>query len=552
MLTPDDQDQASQLKARDSYHEPSVEESAVVQDSFQDAFQEPEIHGTTWLVVAAAVVNYMAGVIVLSGIGFWAAVITSPPSAGGVGGPVLTHWIQQAWNAPVAIFAPSISRVGDLVGRRNIWLAATFLGFIGSIILGSANSSGMALGGTIVFGLGFANSGNVFAVPAEVLPRRHRGTAALKLTGFIHKVAILAGASLITTNPGGYPGWRTLFWICAGAHLLSFILIFVAYHPPASPNPEGLSVMERILDFDLVGTLLFACALCPILVALFAGGLSSPWSSPKIIAPLVVGCAFVVIFCLHQRFVRQDGLMHHAMFQNRNAALCLFAITVEGFVYQIFNSFYGAETGVLYDPRPLYLGLRFCIFGVCAIAASPIYMYTAYKYKLLIEQLSFGFVLFLVGIIGMATLSPADGKTILIYCAICGVGFASPISCLLSVAQLSMDPVFAGLISGLMISFRSVGGAVGVAICSAIYTAKIGEYLPLAVTKAEIAQAYAHSYRFIWIACAPFVLVSLICCLCMKSIKQEMNFLVDRPVEEIHHKHDHTEAPIAVEFKMEK
>lgn len=60
-------------------------------------------------------------------------------------------------------------------------------------------------------------------------------------------VGILAGASLITTNPGGYSGWRSMFWIIAAAHFVSLVLIFFSYHPPAPPNPEGKTVMARIL-----------------------------------------------------------------------------------------------------------------------------------------------------------------------------------------------------------------------------------------------------------------------------------------------------------------
>ncbi|KAL8287449.1 hypothetical protein RQP46_003307 [Phenoliferia psychrophenolica] len=547
------------------------------QISFQDADEEPELTFTTWIVVTAAVVNYLAGVIFLSAAGFWAAVITAE-----VGGAELNIWIQQAWK----------------IGRRNIWIFCTFLGMLGSIVMATAQSAPQAVAATAIYGIGFANSGNVFAVPAEVLPRRHRGTAAMavSLGGYSGSfIGILAGASLITTNPGGYSGWRTMFWITMAAHAVSLVLIIFAYHPPPPPNPEGQTVMARILDFDLVGTTLLAIALTPMLVGLFAGGVSSPWSSPKVIGPLVVGCVFTLIFAAHQKFFKKDGLLHSEMFRNRNAALCLFAIAVEGFVYNIFTSFYGAETGALYEPRPVFLGLRFAIFGVCAIAATPIYMYAAYKYKLLIEQLSLGFVLFLIGIIGLATLKATenDGKIVLIYVAICGIGFASPISCLLSVAQLSMAPEFAGLISGLMISFRSIGGAIGTAICSAVFVSKLTKALPSYIASAAleaglpptsvvafvtamaggdakaaakvpgvtaeilgasgqaIKNAYAYSYRYIWIVVAPFVLVSLICCLGMKSIKKEMNFLVDRPVEEIHHKHNHVGAPPASTFNRQ-
>lgn len=38
-----------------------------------------------------------------------------------------------------------------------------------------------------------------------------------------------------------------MFWIIAAAHFVSLVLIFFSYHPPAPPNPEGKTVMARIL-----------------------------------------------------------------------------------------------------------------------------------------------------------------------------------------------------------------------------------------------------------------------------------------------------------------
>ena len=47
----------------------------------------------------------------------------------------------------------------------------------------------------------------------------------------------------------------------------------------------------------------------------------------------MIGAVFCLVFAAHQYFIKKDGLLDHGMFPNRNGGLCLFAIAVEGFVY---------------------------------------------------------------------------------------------------------------------------------------------------------------------------------------------------------------------------
>jgi len=71
---------------------------------------------------------------------------------------------------------------------------------------------------------------------------------------------------LLTHSPGGYAGWRSLFWLIAGVHALSLGMIATCYHPPPPPNPGGYSLRDRLLDFDMIGTILLTIALVPLLV----------------------------------------------------------------------------------------------------------------------------------------------------------------------------------------------------------------------------------------------------------------------------------------------
>lgn len=88
----------------------------------------------------------------------------------------------------------------------------------------------------------------------------------------------------------------------------------------------------------------------------------------------------------------------------------------------------------------------------------------AYKYRILNEQLVAGFTLFLIATIGMATVTPDSGKLVILWAVLAGIGFASPISVLFSVTQLSVDPALIGQATGLVVSMRSFGGSIGPSI----------------------------------------------------------------------------------------
>lgn len=94
----------------------------------------------------------------------------------------------------------------------------------------------------------------------------------------------------------------------------------------------------------------------------------------------------------------------HAIMKHRNASLALIAVAVEGVVYLSLNTFYGMQSGAIYDGRLFYVGLRFSVFIFAvrfvhstrysrnldlsqAMMGSVIWMYVAYRFRRVNEQL---------------------------------------------------------------------------------------------------------------------------------------------------------------------
>lgn len=111
-----------------------------------------------------------------------------------------------------------------------------------------------------------------------------------------------------------------------------------------------------MLDFDFVGSVLFTGAIVPLMMGesfvcfwiesqtnasfaglVWGGGGAKPWSSAAVVATLVTGCVFLVLIAVHQTIFKKDGLFNHRLFSNRNFALCLAGLFVEGEFHSIFS-----------------------------------------------------------------------------------------------------------------------------------------------------------------------------------------------------------------------
>jgi hypothetical protein len=105
------------------------------------------------------------------------------------------------------------------------------------------------------------------------------------------------------------------FYVAAIFAFCSATALAILYNPPPTPNPAGRSYLDRWLDFDRIGTLLFIAGVTPLLLGLtWGGGGAYPWSSAHGIAPTVVGGVMLLVFVAYEAFIKKDGLAHHGLF----------------------------------------------------------------------------------------------------------------------------------------------------------------------------------------------------------------------------------------------
>lgn len=329
----------------------------------------------------------------------------------------------------------------------------------------------MAIAGQCVAGISYGAQPLLHAVASEVLPRKYRPYAqaadnvAASLGGL---VALLVGGAMTRHNPEGF---RNYWYFVTAIYAIATLLCLVLYNPPPLPTQLGLTHMEKLKKLDWIGYFFLTAGL-----VLFCMGLSwsqNPYAWPEvhIMVPFFIGLAFIAALIVYETRFKKDGMFHHGLFANgRNFPIALFGVFVEGLVFFAANNYFAFQASILYETDPLRVGARYGInFIVYAIFAVLAGAYCATTKQVKIPSVV-AFISMIIFFILMATAGPSSGDHVWGYPVFLGIGLGTCLCTLVTVAQLCTPRDLIATTSGLMISVRSFGGSIGLAICKSSYT----------------------------------------------------------------------------------
>lgn len=94
-------------------------------------------------------------------------------------------------------------------------------------------------------------------------------------------------------------GWRWAYFFNAIFFGVSGISVMLLYKPPATRLRRENSTCDVLRSMDIIGISLLLCAVIDLVTSLTWGGNAYSWSSARVIALLVLGSVFVVIFGLY-------------------------------------------------------------------------------------------------------------------------------------------------------------------------------------------------------------------------------------------------------------
>ena len=206
------------------------------------------------------------------------AVTTALPTViGDLGGVAHMSWAITAYTLGQTLAMPVTGKLGDLVGRKPLYLTAIALFVGGSALCGI--STGM-LEFTIFRFLQGTGGGLMIssqAITGDLIPPRVRGKYMAPM-GAMFGIAAIVGPLL-----GGWLtdtlGWRSIFWFFLPFGVIAWVAVAIALHMP--PRHAAVRVDRAGLALSSAG------AAGIVLIATWSGS-TLAWSDPRLLALVVV------------------------------------------------------------------------------------------------------------------------------------------------------------------------------------------------------------------------------------------------------------------------
>jgi EmrB/QacA subfamily drug resistance transporter len=376
-----------------------------------------------------------------------------------------------AYTLTFAVLLVTGGRLGDIFGRRRLFLFGVVVFSVASLAIGFAPNDTVLVTFRAVQGIGAA-----FMMPAtlsiitQAFPPRQRGTAIGTWAG-VSALALAIGPVI-----GGFlaedVSWRAIFFINPPIAVVAIAVTLFAARE-SRDETVGRTV-------DLAGIAAITVGLTALVLALIESN-SWHWGSARVIGLLALAAAGLAAFVAIERRVRAP-MVDFAFFRSRTSAganLVGFLVTFGMFAQFFFITLY--LQNVLHYSA-LQTGLRFLPATVVIIIMGPLAGRLTDRVGPR-PLMTLGLLIVAGAMLIQSRISVHSGYGLLLPgFVLMGLGMGLTMSPMSTAAMNAVDRTKAGAASGVLSMSRMVGGSVGLAAMSALVTAigtsKITAVLP--------------------------------------------------------------------------
>ena len=367
------------------------------------------------------------------------------------------EWVVTAYALTFAALLITGGKLGDLFGRKRIFVVGIAVFTLSSLACGLAPSSGFLIGARAVQGVGAAmmNPASLSIITAT-FPPRERGQA----------IGIWAGVSAMALAIGPLVGglivdninWNWIFFINVPVGVAGIIVSqFVIKESRDTSHEQSI---------DIPGLVLSSAGLFALSYALIEGN-KHGWTSPEILGLFAAAAGLLVAFVLVEHFQRLPmldlSLFKIGSFTGANLVAMLVSLGMFGVFF--FVSLYIQN---ILGWTPTQAGASFLPMTLLIIVVAPI----AGKLSDRIGSrwlMGAGMTLVSISLLFYQRVGlHSTFWTLLPAMLLGGVGMAMTMSPMTAAAMSSVPVDKAGVGSGVLNSFRQLGGSLGIALMGAI------------------------------------------------------------------------------------
>ena len=374
------------------------------------------------------------------------------------------EWTVNAYTLTFAVLLVTGGRLGDIFGRRRMFLFGVVVFSLASATIGFAPSEGWLVASRAIQGIGAAfMMPGTLSIISNAFPPEERGKAIGTWAG-VSAIALAAGPLL-----GGWltedVSWRAIFFLNLPVAVGAVAVTLFAAH-----ESRDETVGRKL---DIPGIAAMTVALTALVFALVEGN-AWGWGSPAIIGLLALSVAASAAFVAIEKRAAAPVVDFEALRSKQflGANVVAFMVSFGMLAMFFFLALYMQN---ILGYSPLEAGVRFLPSTVVIIFAGPIAGRLADRFGPR-ALMTAGMLIVAVSLLWQSRIQVDTSYAYLAPAfVLMGLGMGLVMSPMSMAAMNAVDRTKAGVASGTLSMFRMVGGTFGVAALGAL-VASVGRH----------------------------------------------------------------------------
>lgn len=403
----------------------------------------------------------------------------------------LQAWVTTAYLITSTISTPIYGKLGDIFGRRKLFIIAITIFIVGSLLCGTAADMMQLASFRAVQGIG---AGGLFSlamtVLADMVPPRERA----RYQGAF--LAVFGSSSVLGPLVGGLfagvpsilwvDGWRWVFLINLPIGLIALGLVVSFLHVP------HIAKKHRI---DWWGAVTIVIAVVPLLLVA-ENGRDWGWDSTLSIGMIALGVVGIIAFILAECAAKHEALLPLSLFKSRTFSMSTILGVIIGvgmfggmmtlpLVLQIVTGATPTEAGFMM--LPMVAGMM-----TATIISGQVTSRTG-KYKIFMVT---GSGILTLGYLYLTSYNPdMPYWQVSIGMVMMGLGLGQLMQTLVLAAQNSVPASEIGVATSSATFFRQMGGTLGVAVFISILFNSLGDTIGNAFKNKDVQAGIAEAVQ---------------------------------------------------------